>query len=99
MVFNATFSNISAISWRSVLLVEETGVPMQGLWKILTSLSYYIFHVFSPVVSCQLRCSVRSSLLPVAVFLCNALSVISDDFLKQLFNTSLIANDVRVVYQ
>jgi hypothetical protein len=27
MVFNVTFSNISAISWRSVLLVEETGVP------------------------------------------------------------------------
>jgi hypothetical protein len=26
-VFNATFSNISAISWRPVLLVEETGVP------------------------------------------------------------------------
>jgi plasmid maintenance system killer protein len=25
MVFNATFSNISVISWRSVLLVEETG--------------------------------------------------------------------------
>jgi hypothetical protein len=27
MVFNATFSNISAISWRSVLVVEEAGVP------------------------------------------------------------------------
>jgi len=27
MVFNATFNNISVISWRSVLLVEETGVP------------------------------------------------------------------------
>jgi hypothetical protein len=27
MVFNAPFSNISVISWRSVLLVEETGVP------------------------------------------------------------------------
>ena len=26
-VFNATFNNISAISWQSVLLVEETGVP------------------------------------------------------------------------
>jgi len=26
-VFNATFSNISAISWRPVLLVEEAGVP------------------------------------------------------------------------
>ena len=27
MVFNATLNNISVISWRSVLLVEETGVP------------------------------------------------------------------------
>jgi len=26
-VFNASFNNISAISWQSVLLVEETGVP------------------------------------------------------------------------
>jgi hypothetical protein len=26
-MFNATFNNISDISWRSVLLVEETGVP------------------------------------------------------------------------
>jgi hypothetical protein len=27
IVFNATFNNISVISWRSLLLVEETGVP------------------------------------------------------------------------
>ena len=27
MVFNVTFSNISLISWWSVLLVEETEVP------------------------------------------------------------------------
>ena len=27
MVFNATFNNISVISWRSVLLVAETGGP------------------------------------------------------------------------
>jgi len=27
MVFNATFDNISVISWRSVLSMEETGVP------------------------------------------------------------------------
>jgi len=27
MMFNATFNNISVISWRSVLLMEETGVP------------------------------------------------------------------------
>jgi hypothetical protein len=27
MVLNTTFNNISVISWRSVLLVEETWVP------------------------------------------------------------------------
>ena len=27
IVFSDTFNTISAISWRSVLLVEETGVP------------------------------------------------------------------------
>jgi hypothetical protein len=27
MVFNATFNNISVISWLSVLFVEEAGVP------------------------------------------------------------------------
>ena len=27
MVFNVTFNNMSAISWQSVLLVEQTGVP------------------------------------------------------------------------
>ena len=27
IVFNVTFNYISVISWRSVLLVEETGVP------------------------------------------------------------------------
>jgi len=30
MVFNATFSNISVILWRSVLLVMETGVPREN---------------------------------------------------------------------
>ena len=27
LVLNATFSNISAISWRPVLMMEEAGVP------------------------------------------------------------------------
>ena len=30
MVFNATFCNISVISWQSVLLVEETWVPWEN---------------------------------------------------------------------
>ena len=30
LVLNATFNNISVISWRSVLLVEETGVHREN---------------------------------------------------------------------
>ena len=34
MVFNATFNNSSAILWRSVLLVEDTGVPTEVTDKL-----------------------------------------------------------------
>jgi len=43
MVFNATFNNISVISWQSVLLVKETGVPRENHryvashWQILSN--------------------------------------------------------------
>ena len=47
MVFNATFNNISFISCRSVLLVEETGVPGEshrhissGSFEIEKSISF-----------------------------------------------------------
>ena len=42
MMFNATFNNISVISWRSVFLVEETGVlgenhrPVASHWQTLS---------------------------------------------------------------
>jgi hypothetical protein len=39
MVFNATFNNISIISWRSVLLVEKTGEnhqPVANHWLTLS---------------------------------------------------------------
>ena len=42
MMFNTPFNNISVISWRSVLLVEETGVPEENHrpaashWKTLS---------------------------------------------------------------
>jgi hypothetical protein len=35
MVFSATFNNISVISWRSVLLVYETGVPGEKNQRIV----------------------------------------------------------------
>ena len=39
MVFNATFNNISVISWRSVLLVEdpEKTRPVASHWQILSN--------------------------------------------------------------
>jgi hypothetical protein len=44
MVFNATVNNISAISWRSVLLVEETGVPGENrrAVKLMQRLSTFV---------------------------------------------------------
>jgi len=36
MVFNATFNNISVISWRSVLLEEEIGVPGDNHWPAVS---------------------------------------------------------------
>ena len=43
MVFNATFNNISVISWRSVLLVEEIGVP--GKTTYLSQVSDELYHI------------------------------------------------------
>jgi hypothetical protein len=48
---------------------------------IFTSLSNDIFHVFSPLVTCPLQCSVRSSLFPFIVFLGFALSGFFSDYL------------------
>ena len=42
MMLNATFNNISVISWRSVLLVEETGVPGENHLPQFTDKRYYI---------------------------------------------------------
>jgi len=46
MVFNATFNNISVISRRSVLLVEETGVPRenQDLSQVTNKLDHIMFY-------------------------------------------------------
>jgi hypothetical protein len=43
MVFNATFNNISVILWRSVLLVEETGVPGENHRPVASHCQF--FHI------------------------------------------------------
>jgi hypothetical protein len=45
MVLNATFNNISAISWRSVLLVEETRV--HGKNTHLSQVTDKLYHIMS----------------------------------------------------
>ena len=39
MLCNATFNNISVIPWQSVLLVEETGVPLYHMMLYLVHLA------------------------------------------------------------
>jgi hypothetical protein len=43
MVFNATFNNSSFISWRSALLVQETGVP--GETTDLPQVTHKLYHM------------------------------------------------------
>jgi hypothetical protein len=42
--FNATFNNISVISWLSVLLMEETGVPREDLPQVNDKLYHIILY-------------------------------------------------------
>jgi hypothetical protein len=46
IVFNATFNNISVISWRSVLLMEETGVSGENqLYNLSSSVIINMSHL------------------------------------------------------
>jgi hypothetical protein len=51
MVFNATFNNISVISWRSVLFMKETGGPGENHQPVATHLQTLSHDVVSSVVS------------------------------------------------
>jgi len=50
MVLNATFYNISVISWRSVLLVEETGVSRENHHPVASGAVAIIRQSDSPTV-------------------------------------------------
>ena len=81
MVFNATFNNILVISWRSVLLVEETGVPSENHrpivshWQTLshcciqyTSQLYVIYILIAHVVVNPTTIRPRQSRIKVNLF-------------------------------
>jgi len=43
MMFNTTFKNISIISWRSILFLEETEVPGEN--RILPQVTDKLYHI------------------------------------------------------
>jgi hypothetical protein len=45
MVLNATFNNISVISWQSVLLVEETGESVENHRPVTSHIMLYRVHL------------------------------------------------------
>ena len=45
MVLNATINNISDISWRSVLLVEETGLSERKKTPDLLQVTDKLYHI------------------------------------------------------
>jgi hypothetical protein len=47
MVFNTTFNNISFISWWSILLMKETGVPGQNHWPAGSQWQTFLRNVVS----------------------------------------------------
>ena len=47
MVFNATFNNISVISWQSVLLVEKIGVPGENHRPVASHWQTFAYNVVS----------------------------------------------------
>ena len=50
VVFNVTFNNISVISWRSVLLVEETGVLGENQQPVASQYKLYYIILYRAVI-------------------------------------------------
>ena len=60
LVFNATFSNISAISWRPVLVVEEATIPGENHRPWASKLVSFITWRLRLRVECTLFCNLQS---------------------------------------
>ena len=77
MVLNATFNNISVISWRSVSLVEETGVPGENhrpavsFWKTLSLYHIMLYRVHLVWVGFELTTLVAKGTVCISSYISN----------------------------
>jgi hypothetical protein len=69
MMLNATFNNISVISWQSVLLVEETGVPGENHRPVAS-------HPTNCITYCCIKCTT-----PLVGFELTTLVVMGTDYI------------------
>jgi hypothetical protein len=60
MVFNTTFSNITVISWRSILLVEETGVPGENHQPV--KVTDKLYHIRNYETAAKISCIICAGL-------------------------------------
>jgi hypothetical protein len=78
-VFNATFNNISVISWRSVLLVEETGVPMSVVCLNTGYLSFLRIPMDGILINFSVLGAILGEILNVSVFYSNSQFIVTSD--------------------
>jgi hypothetical protein len=87
MVFNATFNNISVISWQSVLLLEETGVPGENHWSVASHWQTLSHNVVSstPCLKKWESNSIFASMKLTEILLKVALNTINQTTTEQCF--------------
>jgi hypothetical protein len=97
MVFNATFNNISVISWRSVLLVEETGVPGEDHRKSLTK-GFVLTTLVVIGTDCKGGCKSNYHMITTSTAPSN-LSCTNVDRLYQIFLVRMSIGCTRSIFQ
>jgi hypothetical protein len=90
MMFNTTSNNISIISWRSVLLVEETGVPREN-YKFLSN---DIVHFYKNLYFLLKKITNAQYLQPFLIF-CNH---INKNTILQLHFLYIIRSGIKTYY-